>query len=98
RFLPNPYFVPELRELTGNDQPVIEYLEKNEEACETTKRFNDLLDYLIPLYQREGKSYVTVGIGCTGGKHRSVALANALSQNLNRKGFHARVTHRDVKK
>lgn len=98
RFLPNPYFVPELRELTGNDQPVIEYLEKNEEACETTKRFNDLLDYLIPLYQREGKSYVTVAIGCTGGKHRSVALANAISQNLNRKGFHARVTHRDVKK
>ena len=98
RFLPNPYFVPELRELTGNDQPVIEYLEKSEEASETTKRFNDLLDYLIPLYQREGKSYVTVGIGCTGGKHRSVALANALSQHLNRKGFHARVTHRDVKK
>jgi len=98
RFLPNPYFVPELRELTGNDQPVIEYLENSDEARETTKRFNDLLDYLMPMYQREGKSYVTVCIGCTGGKHRSVALANALSQHLNRKGFHARVTHRDVKK
>jgi UPF0042 nucleotide-binding protein len=98
RFLPNPHFVPELKDLTGNDQPVIEYLEKSEEVRETTKRFNDLLDYLVPLYQREGKSYVTVGIGCTGGKHRSVALANALNQHLNRKGFHARVTHRDVKK
>lgn len=98
RFLPNPYFVPELREQTGNDQPVIEFLEKNEEAVETTRRFNEMLDYLMPLYQREGKSYVTVAIGCTGGKHRSVAVANALNQHLNRKGFHARVTHRDVKK
>lgn len=98
RFLPNPYFVPELRELTGNDQPVIEYLEKNAEAVETIRRFRDLLDYLMPLYQREGKSYVTVAIGCTGGKHRSVAVANALNQHLNREGFRARVTHRDVKK
>ncbi len=98
RFLPNPYFVPELRELTGNDQPVIEYLEKNTEAVETIRRFRDLLDYLMPLYQREGKSYVTVAIGCTGGKHRSVAVANALNQHLNREGFRARVTHRDVKK
>ncbi len=98
RFLPNPFFVPELRELTGNDQPVIEYLEKIEEAVETTRRFNDMLDYLMPLYQREGKSYVTVAIGCTGGKHRSVAVANALNQHLNRNGFRSRVTHRDVKK
>ncbi|MEK7829822.1 MAG: RNase adapter RapZ, partial [Acidobacteriota bacterium] len=98
RFLPNPYFVPELREQTGNDQPVIEYLEKSEDAVETIRRFNEMLNYLMPLYQREGKSYVTVAIGCTGGKHRSVAVANALNQHLNRKGFHARVTHRDVKK
>lgn len=98
RFLPNPHFVPELKNLTGNDQPVIEYLDKSEEVKETIQRFNNLLDYLMPMYQREGKSYVTVGIGCTGGKHRSVAVANALSQHLNRKGFHARVTHRDVKK
>lgn len=98
RFLPNPYFVPELREQTGNDQPVIEYLEKSEEAVETIRRFRELLDFLMPLYQREGKSYVTVAIGCTGGKHRSVAVANALNQHLNREGFRARVTHRDVKK
>lgn len=98
RFLPNPYFVPELREQTGNDAPVIEYLQKTTEAPETIKRFSDLLDYLMPLYKREGKSYITIGIGCTGGKHRSVAVANALGQHLNQTGYHARVLHRDVKK
>ena len=98
RFLPNPYFVPELRELTGNDAPVLEYLQKTTEAPETIRRFSDLLDYLMPLYQREGKSYVTVAIGCTGGKHRSVAIANALGQHLSQTGYHARVLHRDVKK
>jgi len=98
RFLPNPHFVPELKELTGNDRPVVEYLDKSPEVSETIERFNHLLDYLMPLYQREGKSYVTVGIGCTGGKHRSVVVANALGKHLNRKGYHARVMHRDVKK
>ncbi|MCI0664273.1 MAG: RNase adapter RapZ [Acidobacteria bacterium] len=98
RFLPNPHFVPELKELTGNDHPVIEYLGKSAEVRETIKRFNDLLDYLMPLYRREGKSYVTVGIGCTGGRHRSVAIANALGKHLNSEGHHARVLHRDVKK
>ena len=58
----------------------------------------ELLEYLIPLYHREAKSYVTVGVGCTGGRHRSVAVANALTQHLNRLGYHARVLHRDVKK
>jgi UPF0042 nucleotide-binding protein len=73
---PNPHFIPELRDLTGNDAPVVEFLE-NERRGRTRRlsRFNELLDYLMPLYQREGKSYVTVAIGCTGGKHRSVALA-----------------------
>ena len=98
RFLPNPHFVPELKELTGNDQPVIEYLERSDEAQETIARFAGLLDYLLPLYRREGKSYVTVGVGCTGGKHRSVAVANALGKHLSRGGHHARVMHRDVKK
>jgi UPF0042 nucleotide-binding protein len=98
RFLPNPHFVPELKDLTGNDQPVIEYLNRSEEARETIRRFCDLLDFLLPLYQREGKSYVTVGIGCTGGRHRSVAVANALGKHLNRSEQHARVLHRDVKK
>ena len=98
RFLPNPHFVPELKEFTGNDQPVITYLEKNQEVGETIARFNALLDYLIPLYQREGKSYVTIAVGCTGGKHRSVYSANELGKHLNRQGHHAHVMHRDVKK
>lgn len=98
RFLPNPHFVPELKELTGNDPPVIEYLRASDEVNETISRFEGLLDYLLPLYRREAKSYVTIGVGCTGGKHRSVAVANALSLHLNRGGYHARVVHRDVKK
>jgi UPF0042 nucleotide-binding protein len=77
---------------------VLEYLQKTTEAPETIRRFTDLLDYLMPQYQREGKSYVTVAIGCTGGKHRSVAIANAIGQHLNQQGYHARVLHRDVKK
>lgn len=98
RFLPNPHFVPELKGYTGNDRQVVDYLNKSPEVEETIGRFNDLLDYLMPLYQREGKSYVTVGVGCTGGRHRSVAVANALGKHLNREGYHARVIHRDVKK
>jgi len=98
RFLPNPHFVPELKDMNGNDQPVIEYLNKSEEVRETINRFCELLDFLLPLYQREGKSYVTVGVGCTGGKHRSVAIANAIGQHLTRSEQHARVMHRDVKK
>jgi UPF0042 nucleotide-binding protein len=98
RFLPNPHFVPELKALTGNDQPVIDFLRESGEVSETVERFSDLLSYLLPLYRREGKSYVTVGIGCTGGKHRSVAVANALATRLNGDGYGARVTHRDVKK
>jgi RNase adapter protein RapZ len=98
RFLPNPHFVPELKDLSGNDPPVVEYLNKSEEARETVHRFCDMLDFLMPLYQREGKSYVTVAVGCTGGRHRSVAVANEIGKHLNRSEQHARVTHRDVKK
>jgi UPF0042 nucleotide-binding protein len=98
RFLPNPHFVPELKDLSGNDPPVVDYLNKSEEARETVRRFSELLDFLMPLYQREGKSYVTVAVGCTGGRHRSVAVANEIGKHLNRSEQHARVTHRDVKK
>jgi UPF0042 nucleotide-binding protein len=65
---------------------------------ETLQRFTDLLSYLLPLYKREGKSYVTVGIGCTGGRHRSVMIANALARDLRRAGFDAHASHRDVRK
>ena len=98
RHLPNPHFVPELKRLSGHDSRVVRYLRDDEEVKETLRRFTDLLSYLLPLYKREGKSYVTVGIGCTGGRHRSVMIANALARALRRQGFDARATHRDVRK
>ena len=97
RHLPNPHFVPELKRLSGHDSRVVKYLRDDEEVKETLKRFTDLLSYLLPLYKREGKSYVTVGIGCTGGRHRSVMIANALARALRRQGFEARARHRDVR-
>jgi RNase adapter protein RapZ len=98
RHLPNPHFVPDLKALSGHDRRVVSYLRSQDEVQETLKRFTDLLSYLLPLYRREGKSYVTVGIGCTGGRHRSVMIANALARALRREGFDARATHRDVRK
>ena len=98
RHLPNPHFVPELKRLSGHDSRVVKYLRADDEVKETLKRFTDLLSYLLPLYKREGKSYVTVGIGCTGGRHRSVMIANALARALRREGFDAHASHRDVRK
>ena len=90
--------MPELRDLSGHDRRVVQYLKQHPEVEETLRRFSDLLEYLLPLYKREGKSYVTVGIGCTGGRHRSVMIANALSRRLRRLGFETQAVHRDVKK
>lgn len=98
RHLPNPHFIPELRRLSGHDSRVVKYLSSLAEVKETLDRFSGLLDYLLPLYKREGKSYVTVGIGCTGGRHRSVMVANALARRLRRAGFDANAVHRDVRK
>jgi UPF0042 nucleotide-binding protein len=98
RHLPNPHFIPELKRLSGSDRRVVKYLRSQAEVEETLRRFNDLLDYLLPLYKREGKSYVTVGIGCTGGRHRSVMMANALARRLRHDGFNAHAVHRDVRK
>ena len=98
RHLPNPHFIPELKPLSGHDKRVVDYLKAQPEVEETLSRFYDLLDYLLPQYKREGKSYVTVGIGCTGGRHRSVMIANALSRKLRRAGFDAHAVHRDVRK
>jgi RNase adapter protein RapZ len=98
RHLPNPHFVPELKPLSGHDNRVVKYLRSHDQVQETLKRFTDLLSYLLPLYKREGKSYVTVGIGCTGGRHRSVMIANALARGLRRAGFDAHASHRDVRK
>jgi RNase adapter protein RapZ len=97
RHLPNPHFVPDLRRLSGHDRRVVKYLRSKPEVEETLRRFSELVDYLLPLYKREGKSYVTVGIGCTGGRHRSVMVANELAARLRRAGFDAQAVHRDVK-
>src|SRR3989442_9499322 len=98
RHLPNPFFVHDLRPLTGADRRVVKYLKDQPEVEETLRRFTDLLYYLLPQYQHEGKSYVTVGIGCTGGRHRSVMVANELTRRLRRAGFDAPATHRDIRK
>jgi UPF0042 nucleotide-binding protein len=98
RHLPNPHFVPSLRDLSGHDPRVVRYLKASEEVRETLKRFTELIDYLLPLYRREGKSYVTIGIGCTGGRHRSVMAANSIARHLRRAGYEAAAVHRDVGK
>lgn len=96
RHLPNPFFVAELKDLPGSDPSVIKYLKSQPEVEETVSRFTDLLNYLLPQYKDEGKSYLTVGIGCTGGRHRSVMIANELTARLRRAGFDAHAVHRDV--
>jgi RNase adapter protein RapZ len=98
RHLPNPYFEPHLRDLSGHDRRVVDYLNASPEVHETLRRFTELIDYLLPLYRREGKSYVTVGIGCTGGRHRSVMTANYIARHLRHTGYDASAIHRDVRK
>jgi len=82
RFLPNPYFVPDLKDLDGESEAIQKYLMGKPETLIFLKKYLDLLDYLIPLYKKEGKSYLTLGIGCTGGRHRSVAIARAVSDHI----------------
>ncbi len=98
RFLPNPHFVPELRERTGQDPQVIEFLRAQPDTAETIAHLENLLRFLLPRYRREGRSYVTIGIGCTGGRHRSVMIVEELARTLRRDGYTLRVTHRDVEK
>ncbi|CAN5622582.1 RNase adapter RapZ [soil metagenome] len=98
RHLPNPYFEEGLRELTGTDRKVVGYLENQTEVEETIRRFVDLLEYLLPLYRREGKSYLSIGVGCTGGRHRSVMVANRLGKAFKNDSFDVSVAHRDLQK
>ncbi len=98
RFLPNPHFEPRLRPRTGEDPEVAEYVLKNDRASALMDRLLGLLTFLLPLYEEEGKPYLTVGIGCTGGRHRSVAILNALAEELRAGGRDVNVTHRDVEK
>jgi UPF0042 nucleotide-binding protein len=96
RFLPNPHWVPELREQTGRDAAVRDYVFSHDEAGVFVERVSDLLDFLIPEYEKEGKSYLTIGIGCTGGRHRSVAIADAIAAHLRDGGVAVTVHHRDA--
>ena len=96
RFIPNPFFVPELRPLTGNDPRVHEYVMAQPEAKRFIDEVGHLFDFLIPLYQREGKSYLTVGLGCTGGRHRSPVLARELMKRLESSGFSSTIRDNDI--
>jgi UPF0042 nucleotide-binding protein len=99
RFLPNPHYESELREQTGLDADVIRYVENSDGIGEFYARLTPLLDYLLPAYETEGKSHLTVGIGCTGGRHRSVVIAERLAREYEARGdFMVEVVHRDVDK
>jgi RNase adapter protein RapZ len=98
RFLPNPHFIPRLRPFSGKDPRVARYIRSFPQTGEFLRRIESLLGYLIPHYIREGKSYLTVALGCTGGRHRSVALAEVISRALHRKGYASKVVHRDLDK
>lgn len=98
RFIPNPYFIPELQPLTGLDRAVSDYVLAQTSCQDFMKRFRDLLLYLLPQYQREGKSYLTISIGCTGGRHRSVTIVENLRPFLIGEGVALKVCHRDIEK
>lgn len=98
RCLPNPFYIPELREHTGLEAPVRDYVMKWPQSQELLRRLCGLLDFLMPLYIREGKSQLAIAVGCTGGRHRSVAFAQALGEHLSAQGLPVVVTHRDKDK
>ncbi len=97
RFLPNPYFVTELKEMDGNQKPVIDYIMKWKETKIFLKGFYELISFLIPQYQKEGKSQLTIAVGCTGGRHRSVTIINALAEFLKKEKFLINTRHRDIR-
>jgi RNase adapter protein RapZ len=99
RFLPNPHYESELRDLTGQDQAVVEYVESSDGILDFYDRLTPLLDYLLPAYEHEGKAHLTVGIGCTGGRHRSVVIAEHLAGIYAERGdYLVDVVHRDIDK
>ncbi len=98
RCLPNPFYVDELRDKTGLEKPVSDYVMNSEESSEFEKRVFSFADFAIPLYIKEGKSQLVISFGCTGGKHRSVTFAEALCRHLKENGYNASVLHRDISK
>lgn len=98
RFLPNPYYDLELRPLTGNDEAIQNFVMQYDEAKEFMNKITDLLEFLIPNYIKEGKNGLVIGIGCTGGKHRSVTLANGIYKEMQTLPYSVRIEHRDIEK
>jgi RNase adapter protein RapZ len=97
RFLPNPNYIPRFKNLTGRNPAVAKYIRSFPQTVEFVKKISELLIYLLPHYVREGKSYLTIAFGCTGGQHRSVMMADQIRNNLQQAGYNAKVTHRDIK-
>lgn len=98
RFLPNPYWVPELRDRKGTDKRVKEFVLERPEALEFVDRFKGLIEFILPDYLRERRPYLSIGIGCTGGRHRSVVIANELARRFKKEGQPVSVAHRDINK
>lgn len=98
RFLPNPYYVENMRKRTGIEEDIYKYVTENDECAEFLRRYSDLINYLIPYYIRDGRRQITISIGCTGGKHRSVAVAEALKKTFDEREINARVIHRDIER
>lgn len=98
RFLPNPFYVAELREFSGLDKPVADFVFSRHETRQFMVKLEDMLGYLLPLYAEEGKMSLTISIGCTGGRHRSVAIARALCESIEKRGFNAQNIDRDINK
>ena len=98
RCLPNPFYIPSLKEHTGLEQPVRDYVMNAPESVELLSRLKDLVGFLLPLYQKEGKTQLTIAVGCTGGHHRSVTIAGYLYDDLVARGANVRISHRDIEK
>ena len=96
RFLPNPYYDLELRPLTGNDKAIQDFVMEHQESVEFLEKLDDMMEFLIPNYIKEGKYNLVIGIGCTGGKHRSVTITNKLAEKLKRLPYSVKVEHRDI--
>ena len=98
RFLPNPYFFKDLKKYNGNDINVKEYVLKWEDTLHFLNKIYSLLSFLIPRYEKEGKTYLTIAVGCTGGRHRSVVILNQISEFLSEKGYSVNINHRDMER
>lgn len=98
RCLPNPFYVPELKNLTGMEQPVVDYVMAAPESQELLRRYESMLEYALPLYVKEGKSQLMIAVGCTGGKHRSITFARKIGEFCQKLGYEPRIQHRDAKR